>query len=153
MKIRIFAMLMMLVLVPVGVHAGDDGLISKRSPHSVGETLDRLQAALEAKGITIVTRWSHDAGAKRVDLELRPTELLIFGNPALGTHFFTSNQTAGIDLPMKALAWEDADGQVWLTYNDPGYIAARHGIDDRDAIVAKMRGALDAMTNKAIATD
>ena len=75
-------------------------------------------------------------------LKLRPTELLIFGNPKLGTHFFTSNQTAGIDLPMKALAWEDKNGQVWLTYNDPKYIARRHGIKDRDEIVVKMSRAL-----------
>ncbi|MEE4173717.1 MAG: DUF302 domain-containing protein, partial [Xanthomonadales bacterium] len=80
-------------------------------------------------------------------------ELLIFGNPALGTRFFTSAQTAGIDLPMKALAWEDGEGRVWLTYNDPGYIARRHGIDDRDEIVDKMRNALDALTDQAVAPD
>lgn len=69
----------------------------------------------------------------------------------MGTHFFTSNQTAGIDLPMKALAWKDESGQVWLTYNDPQYIADRHGINDRDQIVKKMTGALNKMTNAAIA--
>jgi len=143
--------LLVLMLMP-GI-ALADGLISKRSPHSVAVTLDRLVAALESRGITIVTRWSHDAGAARVGLELRPTELLIFGNPALGTHFFTSAQTAGIDLPMKALAWEDGEGRVWLTYNDPGYIARRHGIDDRDEIVDKMRNALDALTDQAVAPD
>ena len=143
--------LSLLMLTMPLAQADDDGLISKKSPHSVKVTLDRLQNILQKKGITIVTRWSHDAGAKKAGMELRPTELLIFGNPKMGTHFFTSNQTAGIDLPMKALAWQDAKGQVWLTYNDPTYIAHRHGIDDRGEIVKKMTGALDNMTNAAIA--
>ena len=130
-----------------------DGLITKKSHHSVTVTLDRLEAILKEKGITIVTRWSHDAGAKKADLPLRPTELLIFGNPKLGTPLMISNQTVGIDLPMKALAWEDAKGQVWLTYNDPAYFAARHGIKDRDAVVAKMQGALAKFTDKATAAD
>lgn len=140
-----------LLLATPLAQADDEGLISKKSPHSVKVTLDRLQNILQKKGITIVTRWSHDAGAKKAGMELRPTELLIFGNPKMGTHFFTSNQTAGIDLPMKALAWQDAKGQVWLTYNNPAYIAHRHGIDDRGEIVKKMTGALDNMTNAAIA--
>jgi len=131
------------------VSAGD-GLVSKKSGVGVQETLDRLEAVLEKKGITIFSRVSHTAGAEDAGIELRPTELLIFGNPKLGSHFFTSRQTAGIDLPMKALAWEDADGQVWLTYNDPQYIADRHGISDREEIVKKMSSALDKMTNAAI---
>ena len=129
--------------------SADDGLITKKSQFGPGETLDRLEAVLEKKGITIFARISHTRGAEGVGIELRPTELLIFGNPKLGSHFFTSRQTAGIDLPMKALAWEDANGQVWLTYNDPQYIAGRHGIDDREAIVQKMTGALDSLTNAA----
>ncbi|MCK5382621.1 MAG: DUF302 domain-containing protein [Gammaproteobacteria bacterium] len=127
-----------------------DGLVSKKSGVGVEETLDRLEAVLEKKGITIFSRVSHTAGAEDAGIELRPTELLIFGNPKLGSHFFTSRQTAGIDLPMKALAWEDVDGQVWLTYNDPQYIADRHGISDRQEIVKKMSSALDKMTNAAI---
>lgn len=102
-------------------------------------------------GITIVTRWSHSDSARDVDRALRPTELILFGNPRLGTNFFTSEQTAGIDLPLKALAWEDEDEQVWLGYNDPAYIAERHGIDDRDETIRKMTGALDNLTNAAIA--
>ncbi len=98
----------------------------------------------------MVARWSHHEGARRVGMELRPTELILFGNPKVGTHFFTSKQTAGIDLPMKALAWEDADGLVWLGYNDPQYIADRHGIDDRDDIVTEMTGALDRLTEAAV---
>ncbi len=130
-------------------HAGDKGLIIKKSAFSVKVTLDRLENVLKKKGITVVTRWSHDAGAKKAGIALRPTELLIFGNPKLGSHMFTSNQTAGIDLPMKALVWKDAKGQVWLAYNDPQYVANRHGIKDRPKIVKKMTGALKKMTDKA----
>jgi uncharacterized protein (DUF302 family) len=130
--------------------SASDGLVSKKSGVGVAETLDRLEAVLEKKGITIFSRVSHTAGAEDAGIELRPTELLIFGNPKLGSHFFTSRQTAGIDLPMKALAWQDADGQVWLTYNEPQYIADRHGISDREEIVKKMSRALDKMTNAAI---
>ncbi len=142
----IFAILMALTGLAV---ADNNGMISKKSHYSVKTTLDRLENALRKKGITIVTRWSHDAGAKRVGIKLRPTELLIFGNPKIGSHFFTSQQTAGIDLPMKALAWKDAHGQVWLTYNDPAYIAKRHGIQDRAKIVAKMTAALNKLSNIA----
>jgi uncharacterized protein (DUF302 family) len=129
--------------------AGDDGLISKKSNYSVKETLDRLEGVLKKKGITIALRWSHSDNGNKVGIPLRPTELLIFGNPKLGTNFFTSKQTAGIDLPMKALAWEDEKGQVWLTYNDPSYIAKRHGINDRDKVKNKMTGALDKLTSVA----
>ena len=131
------------------VVAGDDGLITKKSNHSVKVTLDRLENILKKKGITIAMRWSHSDNGNKVGIPLRPTELLIFGNPKLGTNFFTSKQTAGIDLPMKALAWEDEKGQVWLTYNDPAYIAKRHGINDRDKVKMKMTGALDKLTSKA----
>jgi len=127
------------------------GLVSKKSPYSVTVTLDRLETILKDKGVTIATRWSHDAGAAKADISLRPTELLIFGNPKVGSHFFTSKQTAGIDLPMKALAWQDDAGQVWLTYNDPAYIAGRHAIEDRDEIVDKMSKALDMFSSAAVA--
>jgi uncharacterized protein (DUF302 family) len=128
----------------------DNGMISKKSPYSVKETLDRLEAVLKKKGISVALRWNHSEKADAVGIPLRPTELLMFGNPKLGSHMFTSQQTAGIDLPLKALAWEDEKGQVWLTYNDPAYIAKRHGITDRAEIVAKMTKALDGLSNAAI---
>ena len=131
------------------IQADEKGMISKKSQYSVKVTLDRLEDVLKKKGITIVTRWSHSDGAKKVGIPLRDTELLIFGNPKLGSHFFTSSQTAGIDLPMKALAWKDDKGQVWLTYNDPQYMADRHGINDRPEIVKKMTGALNKLSNVA----
>lgn len=126
-----------------------EGMVSKPSAHPVGQTLDRLEAALKKNGITIVARVSHHQAAQKVGISVRPTELLIFGNPKLGSHMFTSQQTAGIDLPLKALAWEDAQGQVWLTYNDPAYIARRHGITDRADIVTKMSGALNNLSQAA----
>lgn len=146
---RLLVLLTVVLLSPVAL--ADNGLISKKSNHSVTVTIDRLESLLKKKGITIATRWSHDKSGKKVDIPLRPTELLIFGNPKLGTHFFTSNQTAGIDLPLKALAWEDENGQVWLSYNDPDYIAKRHNINDRDEIKKKMAAALDGLTNAAVA--
>ncbi|MDH5445452.1 MAG: DUF302 domain-containing protein [Gammaproteobacteria bacterium] len=149
---RILVLFVTLVFAAPSVWAGEvDGLIVKKSPYSAQKTLTRLEKILRSKGITIVKRWSHSRGGKKAGIPLRPTELLIFGNPKMGTHFFTSKQTAGIDLPMKALAWKDEAGQVWIAYNDPSYIAKRHGIDDRDDIVKKMTGALDNMTNAAIA--
>lgn len=148
MKKLVAAIIISLAFVS-SAHAGDKGLIIKKSAFSVKVTLDRLENVLKKKGITIVTRWSHDAGAKKVGIALRPTELLIFGNPKLGSHMFTSNQTAGIDLPMKALVWKDAKGQVWLAYNDPQYVANRHDIKDRTETVKKMTGALKKLTDKA----
>lgn len=135
-------MLLLLMMFVVPVYAGDNGLITKKSNYSVKETIDKLEAVLKSKGVTVALRWSHSDKAKGVGIELRPTELLIFGNPKLGSNMFTSKQTAGIDFPMKALAWEDEKGQVWYTYNDPAYLAKRHGITDRDKVLAKMTKAL-----------
>ena len=146
---KILIVLGLVTLLPSLVNASEKGMISKKSHYSVKVTLDKLENVLRKKGITIVTRWSHHTGAKKAGISLRPTELLIFGNPKLGSHFFTSNQTAGIDLPMKALAWKDKKGQVWLTYNDPTYIANRHVINDRAKVVKKMTGALNKLTNVA----
>ncbi len=147
---KVVAILAVLGLCSGAVMAGDDnGLVSKKSKYSVSETLNRLEVALKEKGIGVALRWDHAAKAKDVGIALRPTELLMFGNPKLGSNFFTSKQTSGIDLPLKALAWEDEKGQVWLTYNDPDYVAKRHGINDRDDVKAKMSGALDKLSSIA----
>ncbi len=105
----------------------DNGLITIGSSHSVSETIDRLADAATAAGMRIFGRVDHGAGAAEVGMQLRATELLIFGHPRGGTPLMMANQTAGIDLPLKGLAWEDRNGQVWLTYNDPAWIARRHG--------------------------
>ena len=130
-------------------HAGD-GLIRLKSPHTVTTTIDRLEKALLSKEMTVFKRISHSTGAEKVGLALRPTELLIFGNPAIGTPLMQCAQTAAIDLPQKALAYEDADGQVWLTYNDPQYVANRHNIKGCDKVIAKITGALSKFANAAI---
>jgi uncharacterized protein (DUF302 family) len=105
----------------------ENGLITLPSAHGAKETMDRLVAAVKAKGLTVFGRIDHAAGAKEVDMPLRPTELLIFGNARGGTPLMQADQTIGIDLPLKALVWEDAGGKVWLTYNEPGWLARRHG--------------------------
>ena len=150
MKKLLLAVSLVAGLLPQLASAGhNDGMVTKKSKYSVSETLNRLEAVLKKKGITVAVRWKHDAKAKGVNIDLRPTELLIFGNPKIGSHMFTSNQTAGIDLPLKALAWQDAKGNVFLTYNDPAYIAKRHHIKDRAPILKKMSGALNKLSNVA----
>jgi uncharacterized protein (DUF302 family) len=105
-----------------------NGLITVASKYSVGETLDRLTAAITSAGLLIFARIDHAGNAKEVGLELRPTELLLFGHPRGGTPLMQDKQTAGIDLPVKALAWEDKEGMVWLTYNEAAWLATRHAL-------------------------
>lgn len=105
------------------------GLTTLPSAHGAKETIDRLASEVKSKGLTVFARVDHAAGAKEVGMALRPTELLIFGNARGGTPLMQICQTIGIDLPLKALAWEDADGKVWLSYNEPAWVAARHGAD------------------------
>jgi uncharacterized protein (DUF302 family) len=108
-------------------HAGDN-LVKKRSRYSVPETIDRIEKAVTAKGMKIFARIDHGDEAKKAGLVMRPTQLLIFGNPKGGTSLMVAKPTSAIDLPMKALAWEDKDGTVWLTYNAPGLLEERHGM-------------------------
>ena len=130
----------------------DAGLITIPSPHPVGDTIDRLTNAATAAGLRIFARVDHRLGAEEVGLELRPTELLIFGNARGGTPLMQDRQTVGIDLPLKALAWEDEDGRVWLTYNDPGWVAQRHGLSAKaDASVAALANGLGSLTAAATA--
>ena len=128
----------------------DDGLVKKSSAHSVEVTAERLSAVLQKKGIKVFANINHQSNAEGVKLELGEVQLLLFGNPRLGTPLMQSNPTAGIDLPMKALIWEDREGKVWLAYNDPSYLVQRHGIKDRQDIVKKMSMALNNLTDAAI---
>jgi uncharacterized protein (DUF302 family) len=109
----------------------EDGLITVQSAHDFATTLDRLTGALAAKGITVFARVDHAAGAASVGQTMRPTTLVIFGNPAAGTPLMQASQITGIDLPLKALVWQAADGAVNVTYNDPHWIAARHRLGDK----------------------
>jgi uncharacterized protein (DUF302 family) len=127
----------------------DQGLISRAATGSVHETADRLESMLEANpAIRLVARVDHAANAQSVGKALSPTVLLIFGNPMLGTELMKENQVAGIDLPMKILIWQEAEGKVWITYNDPAWIARRHQLKDSDPVIAKMSGALNKITDK-----
>jgi uncharacterized protein (DUF302 family) len=120
----------------------DNGLVTLPSEYPVGETIDRLAALAEARGLHVFARVDHADGAAKAGMALRPTQLLIFGNPTGGTPLMQDRQTAGIDLPVKALAWEDADGRVWLGYNDAAWIAQRHGLgaDSTKAVEAMAAG-------------
>src|SRR5947208_17088612 len=126
-----------------------EGLTSIRSSFGPKETMDRLEAEIRARGMTVFARIDHAAGAAEVGITLRPTELIIFGNARGGTPLMQSVQTVGIDLPLKALVWEDASGTTWLSYNEPSWIAQRHNIPNAESIVSKMTAALSAMSTKA----
>jgi len=119
-----------------------NGMIAIESSHDVTTTIDRLHSILDEKGMTIFKRVDHTAGANRVGIELRPTELLIFGNPKVGTPLMHCSQTIALDLPQKALAYQDDQGKVWLVYNDPVYLAGRHGISNCDKPLQKVSKAL-----------
>ena len=134
------------------VYAGN-GLITIKSAHSVKKTVDRLESVLKEKGMTVFTRINHTDGAKKIGLKLRLTELLIFGNPKVGTPLMQCSQSAAIDLPQKALVSEDQDGQVWLTYNDPTYLANRHDINGCDEVIKKIEKALRNFSHAATKAD
>jgi uncharacterized protein (DUF302 family) len=130
-----------------------DGVVSVKSAFNVDTTAKRLETVLTKKGMTIFARIDHAAGAVRVGKKLRPTVLIIFGNPKVGTPLMQSSQIMGIDLPQKALIWEDESGRTWLSYNDPRYLAARHGISNREAVVQKIEKALAIFAKKATAIE
>lgn len=125
-----------------------DGLVEVKSARSAKATMDKLEELAKARGLTVFARIDHAAGAAKVGKTLRPTEVLIFGNPQGGTPFMECAQSVGIDLPLKALAWEDASGQAWLAYNDPAYLAQRHGVAGCP-VVANLRKALGGLAESA----
>ena len=129
---------------------GADGLIAIKSPLSTVETMSRFEEIAKQRGLNIFARIDHAAGAAKVGKTLRPTEVLIFGNPQGGTPFMECAQSVGIDLPLKVLVWEDAQGQVWLGYNDPAYIAQRHGVSQCPAVGALSK-ALSSLAEAATA--
>ena len=127
-----------------------DGLTTLPSSFQPKETMDRLEAGIKAKGMTVFARIDHAAGAAQVGLPLRPTELLIFGSAKGGTPLMQSNQAVGIDLPLKALAWQDANGKTWLSLNDPSWVAMRHGLGaESDPTVNALAATLSAVVKKA----
>ncbi len=128
MRTWLFAAIALLLSFPA--NAADNGIVSKPSSYSVPETLDRLESVVRAKGLTVFARIDHSGEAEKVGLKMRPTQLLIFGNPKAGTALMNSSPSIAIDLPLKALAWQDQDGKVWLSYNSPDYLKQRHGLKE-----------------------
>lgn len=129
-----------------------EGLKTLRSMYGPSETMARLKEAVEAGGMTVFAQIDHAAGAETVGLQLRPTNLLIFGSPKGGTPLMQSAQTSGIDLPLKALVWEDGAGTTWLSYETPTWIAARHDAQSTVAIGA-MTAAIDSVVTAATSSN
>ena len=125
-----------------------EGLVVSASSHGPAETMQKLVAAVTAKGLAILSHIDHAAAAAKAGMELRPTDLLIFGNPKGGTPLMQANQAIGIDLPLKVLVWQDQDGTTWLGYNDPAWFCARHGVEN-DKVIAAMREMLAALASQA----
>lgn len=146
----ILLLLAAVLVVPVFADTDPAGLVTVKSAHGVKETADRLESALKDKSVNVVARVNHAQAAKKAGMELRPTEVVIFGNPKTGTPLMQCAQTIGIDLPQKALIREDEKGQVWLAYNDQKYLAKRHGVPARcDEAINTMSNALAAFAKAA----
>ena len=148
-KISVQALVISILLSTQASADVSSGIIRIKSNHDVTTTIDKLENVLKTKGMTIFKRVNHTAGAEKAGLQLRPTELLIFGNPKVGTPLMLCSQTAALDLPQKALAYEDENGEVWLAYNDPAYMAKRHNLKDCDKPVQKVTQALANFTRAA----
>jgi uncharacterized protein (DUF302 family) len=129
---------------------GAEGLVTVKSGFGPEETMARLQAEVKARGLAVFAHVDHAAGAASVGLPLRPTDLLIFGNAKGGTPLMQLDQTVGIDLPLKALVWQDAAGETWLSYNDPAWLASRHGLgNEAVATIMALTAALGAIATAA----
>lgn len=131
------------------VEAAEDDLLTQPSSHAVGETMDRLEKAVRAASLTVFTRIDHAQGAESVGMQLRPSQLLIFGNPKLGTRLMQQNPRIGIDLPLKALVWEDDGGAVWLAYTDPDALFERFSVKLPQEARERMASLLERLSRVA----
>lgn len=147
MKTSILVTFIMLFVTSV-VYAGD-GMLNVESKFSVENTADRMEVILNEKGMTIFNRIKHSESASKVGIELRETELLIFGNPKAGSPLMKCQQSIAIDLPQKALIWKDENNKVWISYNDPRYLKKRHEISDCEKAISKIEKALAKITKLA----
>ena len=148
MSVRPFFAVLAFIAMTASAQAAE--LVTKKSAYSVGETVDRLAAAVEAAGAKVFARVDHAAGANAVGQDLRPTQMLMFGNPKLGTPALQAAQSAGLDLPLRAVVYEDAAGDVFLAYHFPSTLSAVHGIPADAGVLARMTGALGKLTDKAV---
>ncbi len=140
----------LVMAVSTNLLAQADGLVSVTSPHTASVTMGKLEGIVKERGLAVFARIDHAAGAAKIGKTLRPTELLIFGNPQGGTPLMECAQTAGIDLPLKALVWTDEAGKVMLSYNDPEYLAKRHGVASCPA-VENLKKALSGIAQATVA--
>ena len=145
-KAILAALLIVLIAIPV---AAADGVINVASTFNVKETADRMESILNDKGMTIFKRIKHSEAAGKVGIELRETELIIFGNPKVGSPLMKCQQSVAIDLPQKALIWEDDKAKVWISYNDPRYLEKRHNISGCEEVITKIEKALAGITRAA----
>ena len=150
-NMRQFFIFLGLLAISSSTFAGEDGLVKLQSSHSVEATADKLEQALMSKGMTVFARIDHANGAANAGLSLKPTELVIFGNPKVGTPLMNCERSVAIDLPQKMLVWEDDSGQVWVAYNDPEHLKARHGLEGCDEVLKKVSGALGNFAGAATA--
>ena len=141
--------ILLLILLTISLAYADNGLVNVKSPYTVKKTMDRLETALKEKGMTIFARINHAEGAKKVGIDLPPTELIIFGDPKVGSPLMNCNRTVGIDLPQKTLIWKDENGQVWLSYNAPKYLAKRHDLNECMEVIEKVEKALSNFSKAA----
>jgi len=142
-------LLTIFILLFSSLSLADEGVIKVKSTYSVKVTADRFVSILESKGMTVFDRIHHATAARKVGINLRPTQLIIFGNPKIGSRLMKCGQTIGIDLPQKALIWKAKSGQVWLSYNNPEYLARRHHLKGCQKVIRKVKKALKHFALKA----
>ena len=140
---------MLMAFISTATLAGDNGLLTKKSQFSVAETQARLEAAIKAKGLTLFAKVDHGDNAAKAELKMLPSIVSIFGAAKGGTPFMAAAPTAGIDFPLKALVWEDASMQVFVSYNSVDYVKARHNISGLDELTGKLNGLLAALAKAA----
>lgn len=145
-RVSLLALSVLFITVPV---MAADGVINVQSAFSVAESTDRLERILKEKGMTIFKRIAHSDGAANVGLKLRDTELILFGNPQVGSPLIKCQQTVAIDLPQKALIWEGEQSKVWISYNDPRYLEERHAISGCEEVILKIEKALSSIIKAA----
>ena len=147
MKSILFAALLVFFMsLPV---IGSEGLINVESDSNVQETADRLERILKDKGMTVFNRIKHSEGAENVGIDIRETQLILFGNPKVGSPLIKCQQTVAIDLPQKVLIWLDDNNKVWMSYNDPRYLEKRHNISGCEPVIVKIEKALSGITKAA----
>jgi uncharacterized protein (DUF302 family) len=145
-KVILMALAIVIIAFPV---AASDGMVNVQSTFNVEETADRMVSILKEKGMTVFNRIKHSAAAAEVGIELRNTELILFGNPKVGSPLMKCQQSAAIDLPQKALIWEDDQAKVWISYNDPRYLKKRHNITGCEEVISKIETALAGISESA----